>query len=119
MPAVGIGRGDCEGVAAGLERVGAREASVEVDSVGVRVAGELESASDALTPESSRELVLAVFRGGLQEEAKLRIDRNRREIVSSIETWWDKYKVTLGDIQAEREKAEESLAGYLKEFSYE
>jgi type I restriction enzyme M protein len=36
-----------------------------------------------------------------------------------LEHWWDKYKVTLKDIEAEYEEADTVMKGYLKELGYE
>jgi type I restriction enzyme M protein len=41
------------------------------------------------------------------------------EVISQIEHWWDKYKVTLKDIEAEFEEADKAMKKYLKELGYE
>jgi type I restriction enzyme M protein len=79
----------------------------------------LSAAGGALTPESSRELVLERFRSQIQAEGEKRMERNRREISLAFETWWDKYRVTLNTMQGERDDAELKLAGFLRELGYE
>ncbi len=41
------------------------------------------------------------------------------EVISQLEHWWDKYKVTLKDIEAEYEEADMVMKGYLEELGYE
>ena len=41
------------------------------------------------------------------------------EVVAQLEHWWEKYKVTLKDIEAEYEEADAVMKGYLKELGYE
>jgi type I restriction enzyme M protein len=36
-----------------------------------------------------------------------------------VENWWDKYRVTLRDIEGEREKAVEIQGGFMQELGYE
>lgn len=40
-------------------------------------------------------------------------------IITQFEHWWDKYKVTLHEINADVEKAEQTMWSYLKELGYE
>ncbi|MBN2643105.1 MAG: type I restriction-modification system subunit M [Victivallales bacterium] len=41
------------------------------------------------------------------------------EVIAQLEHWWDKYKVTLKDIEAEYAEADTVMKGYLKELGYE
>jgi type I restriction enzyme M protein len=79
----------------------------------------LSSANEALDAEDARGLVLDAFRGDVFREADERVSRHRRGIISSFETWWDKYRVTLEGLEAERDAAAAKLAGFLKELGYE
>ncbi len=40
---------------------------------------------------------------------------NSAAIISQLERWWDKYKVSLHELDAEVAKAESVMKGYLKE----
>jgi len=40
-------------------------------------------------------------------------------IITQLEHWWDKYKTTLKDIEAEYAEADAIMKGYLKELGYE
>jgi len=44
--------------------------------------------------------------------------QQRQEVIAAFETWWDKYWVTLADIEMERDKAAAELEGFLKGLSY-
>jgi type I restriction enzyme M protein len=79
----------------------------------------LSEASEALGMPAARRLILEAFLADLLREADNRVDRRRREITSAFENWWDKYKVTLKDLEVEREAAAGKLAGFLRELGYE
>ncbi|MEM4247820.1 MAG: type I restriction-modification system subunit M [Candidatus Nanoarchaeia archaeon] len=59
------------------------------------------------------------------EKSSIRSDRSdesiqsNQQILSQLERWWDKYKVTLKDIEAEYEEADKTMKKYLKELGYE
>jgi type I restriction enzyme M protein len=44
---------------------------------------------------------------------------NSAAIISQLERWWDKYKVSLHELDAEVAEAESVMKGYLKELGYE
>jgi type I restriction enzyme M protein len=79
----------------------------------------LSSASEALDSVAARGLIVDAFRDDILREADERVDRHRRDIVAAFDTWWDKYKVTLENLEAERAAAAAILAGLLKELGYE
>jgi type I restriction enzyme M protein len=79
----------------------------------------LAAASDALGADEARFLVLGAFRADVMRQADNRVTRHRQEIISAFETWWDKYKVTLMDLESDRDEAATKLAGFLKELGYE
>ena len=79
----------------------------------------LGKASEALDDSSARQIVLDALQSDLLAEAQDRITRHRRAVIVAFETWWDKYRVTLTDIEVRSEAAEERLAASLKELGYE
>lgn len=81
-------------------------------------ATQLVKAGDALDNQSAREVVLAALRHDLFGEAEDRITRHRRQVISVIETWWNKYQVPLSRLDAEREKAREVVAALMKDIGY-
>jgi type I restriction enzyme M protein len=42
-----------------------------------------------------------------------------RAVIARFEQWWDKYKVTLKDIEAEYAEADAEMKGFLEELGYE
>ena len=41
------------------------------------------------------------------------------KVIAQLEHWWDKYKVSLYELDAQVEEAEVVMKGYLKELGYE
>jgi type I restriction enzyme M protein len=79
----------------------------------------LGKASAALDDSSIRHIVLDALQSDLVAEAQDRITRHRRAVIAAFETWWDKYRVTLADLNAESDATAEKLADLLKELGYE
>jgi type I restriction enzyme M protein len=79
----------------------------------------LSAASESIEATTARGLVLDAFLADVLSEANDRVSRRRREVVAAFETWWDKYDVTLNELEAERDAATAKLAGFLKELGYE
>jgi type I restriction enzyme M protein len=46
------------------------------------------------------------------------IRQQRQEVIAAFETWWDKYWVTLADIEMERDSAAKELKGFLEGLGY-
>lgn len=42
----------------------------------------------------------------------------RKQIVAAFENWWDKYRVTLTEIEGKRDEAAKVLQGFLKGLRY-
>jgi type I restriction enzyme M protein len=82
-------------------------------------AEQLERACAELDDAAARVLVLDLFRADVRGEADRRVARHRRSVIDAFETWWDKYKVTLTELEVERDTAASKLAGFLTELGYE
>ena len=41
------------------------------------------------------------------------------DVINQLERWWDKYKVSLHELDSQVEEAESIMNGYLKELGYE
>ena len=54
-----------------------------------------------------------------KEQIRDHLQTDEQAIVSQFERWWDKYKVSLNQIEIEVKKSEEVMKGYLKELGYE
>ena len=42
-----------------------------------------------------------------------------QSVITQFERWWDKYRVSLHEIDAQVKESEEVMWGYLKELGYE
>lgn len=78
----------------------------------------LEAARAALTEEGCQELVLAIFKDGLSAELERYVTAHRQQVVVAVENWWDKYRITLQDIETERDAAAQQLSQFLKVLGY-
>lgn len=79
----------------------------------------LSTASQTLDDTAARKLVLDLFRADIIMVADQRVTRHRRSIIDALEMWWDKYEVTLADLESERDAASAKLADFLEELGYE
>ncbi|MFN9622503.1 MAG: N-6 DNA methylase, partial [Cyanobacteriota bacterium] len=78
----------------------------------------LEEAQAELSPEQAEALVLAILRDDLQQELERRVVARRQKLVAVVESWWEKYRVTLREIEGERGWAQARLDGFLRELGY-
>ncbi|WP_019592998.1 class I SAM-dependent DNA methyltransferase [Thioalkalivibrio sp. ALM2T] len=78
----------------------------------------LNDAVDALDETAAAELVGGILHDQLQAILTRYIRQQRQTVVAAFETWWDKYRVTLADIEAERDAAARELRGYLEGLGY-
>jgi type I restriction enzyme M protein len=77
-----------------------------------------EERQGAMGRDDFRGLVLTLFYDDLHTTLDRYIDAHRREVTAAVETWWDKYRVSLADIEAARDDARSTLRGYLREMGY-
>lgn len=72
----------------------------------------------ALTDEECQGLVLAIFKDGLTAELERYVSAHRQQVIVAVENWWDKYRVTLQDIEGERDAARQQLSEFLSGLGY-
>jgi len=72
----------------------------------------------ALTDEDCQRLVLAIFKDGLIAELERYVTAHRQQVIVAVENWWDKYRVTLQDIEGERDAARQQLNEFLSGLGY-
>ena len=46
------------------------------------------------------------------------IAAQRKAIIAAFENWWDKYRVTLTEIEVKRDAAAQALLGFLRGLGY-
>ena len=61
------------------------------------------------------------FKSEIESKEQIRdfLETDEQAVIGQFERWWDKYKVSLHELDAEVKKSEEVMWGYLKELGYE
>jgi type I restriction enzyme M protein len=78
----------------------------------------LNTAVDALDEASAAALLLTILRNDMQAILDRYISAQRQQVVAAFENWWDKYRVTLTEIERGRDAAAKDLQGFLKGLGY-
>jgi type I restriction enzyme M protein len=78
----------------------------------------LEAARAEVGSEEARELVLAIERERLAAELERYATEKRQALTAALETWWDKYRVSLRELEAERDAAKAQMDGFVEELGY-
>jgi type I restriction enzyme M protein len=81
-------------------------------------AQQLNKAVDGLSADEAQELLLTILHDDMRNIVERYMAQQRRQIVAAFENWWDKYKVTLTEIEQARDKAAKELQGYLQGLGY-
>ncbi len=79
----------------------------------------LDEARAGVDDEQARDLVLSIERERLAEELARYATAKRQALVAALETLWDKYHVSLRELEAERDTAAARLAGFVEELGYD
>lgn len=95
-----------------------REAKRHLIALKNQLIQRLDQARKKLTPENCKRLVLDIAREELEQQLERYIAEHRRQVVAVFENWWDKYRVTLSEIEQERDAAAAELAGWLRRLGY-
>ncbi|WP_373530211.1 hypothetical protein [Nostoc sp.] len=95
-----------------------REEKAELKTLKNELVKRLEAARAALTDEDCQDLVLAIFKDGLIAELERYVTAHRQQVIAAVENWWDKYRVTLQDIEVERDAAVKKLNEFLQGLGY-
>ncbi|MBU0541269.1 MAG: type I restriction-modification system subunit M [Gammaproteobacteria bacterium] len=78
----------------------------------------IDAAVDGLTPEAAAELLLTILHNDMSAIVERYIAAQRKQIVTTFENWWDKYRVTLTEIESKRDDAAKALHVFLKGLRY-
>ena len=78
----------------------------------------LQKARSEMDEASARELVTGILESELRTILNRYVAGERELVVSSFETWWDKYRITLGTIEHDRDATAEKLRGFLLGLGY-
>ena len=78
----------------------------------------LNEAVDALDAAGAAQLVLSILHNDLSDLLERYVRQQRQQIITAFVSWWDKYRVTLTDIEAGRDAAAKQLRGFLGALGY-
>ena len=81
-------------------------------------ADHLNVAVDGLPPKEAATLLLTILHDDMKRIVERYITNQRQQIVAAFESWWDKYKVTLTEIEHDRDQAAKQLQEFLKGLRY-
>ncbi len=81
-------------------------------------ADRLNGAVDALDEDGAAALLLAILRADMQVILDRHLSAQRQQVVAAFESWWDKYRITLTDIEQERDAAAAMLHRYVGAMGY-
>jgi len=81
-------------------------------------AAHLNKAVDGLSPEQAADLLLTILHNDMRAIVERYVAAQRKVIVAAFENWWDKYRVTLTEIEGKRDAAAQALQGFLKGLGY-
>lgn len=73
---------------------------------------------DGLSKEDAGVLLLKILHDDMHGILERYIAAQRKQVVSAFEKWWDKYRVTLTEIEKARDDAANELQGFLKGLAY-
>jgi type I restriction enzyme M protein len=79
---------------------------------------QIAAAVEGLTPEAAAELLLTILHNDMQAIVERYMAAQRKQIVAAFENWWDKYRVTLTEIEGKRDEATKALQGFLTGLRY-
>ncbi len=83
-----------------------------------QVSQRLVKARKSLTATGTQALVVGILREDLATQLDRYVAAHRAEVVAGFEMWWDKYQVTLGELETIRDAASQNLEGFLVELGY-
>lgn len=98
------------------QQLGALKKSVKTQEQGFMQ--RLSAAVDALDETRADALLLAILRNDMQMLLERYIGAQRQQVVAAFENWWDKYWMTLTDVQEQRDAAAASLGRFVRELGY-
>ena len=73
---------------------------------------------DGLSTDDAGMLLLQILHDDMRGIVERYITAQRKQVVAAFETWWDKYRVTLTEIEETRDDAAKELQGFLKGLAY-
>lgn len=94
------------------------EARKAIKNLKDKIVERLLAARKVLSEDECQKLVLGMFFDGLKIQLERYVNAHRQEVIATVENWWDKYRVTLRDIEQERDAAVKRLNEFLEGLGY-
>jgi type I restriction enzyme M protein len=96
-----------------------REARRTHKELKARFIERMSEARATLTDEDCESIVLEISRGELFKQLEYYVGEHRQLVIAAVENWWDKYRMTLHEIETKRGAATERLHKILDRLGYE
>jgi type I restriction enzyme M protein len=81
-------------------------------------AAHINAAVDGLSPEQAADLLLTILHNDMRAIVERYIATQRKATVAAFENWWDKYRVTLTEIEGDRDAYSKTLRSFLEDLRY-
>jgi type I restriction enzyme M protein len=78
----------------------------------------LNSEVDALNDAGASALLMTIQRNAMMAILERHVDMQRQQLVAETENWWGKYRVTLTEIESDRDNAARSLHSLIRALGY-
>jgi type I restriction enzyme M protein len=78
----------------------------------------LHEARETLSDDDCKDLVLDIMNEKLAVHLQSYVTAHRQEVIAAVENWWDKYRVTLKDIEHNKKKVMAKLGKFLERMNY-
>ena len=78
----------------------------------------LREARDTISDYGCRDLVIDILNEKLSGHLDSYVTVHRQEVIAAVENWWDKYRVTLIQIEINAGKIKKRLSDFVKELGY-
>jgi len=89
-----------------------------VKSLRAELSKRVGEARSALSAGQCRRLALDIAKQNLAAQLDRYMTAHRKEVLAAVENWWDKYRVTMREIEAEREVAVSQLTEFVRRLGY-
>jgi len=78
----------------------------------------LHKARKALSKEECQKLVLEILNEKLAGHLDNYVAAHRQAVIAAVENWWDKYSITIKDIESIRRESARKLDSFLQDMNY-
>ena len=95
-----------------------RDAKKALKALQTQLLARLEGASAALSVRECEHLVLEILEDDLLGELDSYVSAQRRVLVTEFENWWDKYCLTMREIESGRGESAHRLSAFLRSLDY-